>query len=1109
MSVRINSQWPLVILLFFFSCNQEEACDPVFRMVDSAQSGISFSNDLTMNENMNLLTYMYFYNGGGVSVADFNDDDLIDIYFTSNQEENRLYLNKGNFQFEDVTSIAGVQGLESAWTTGTTTADVNGDGLIDIYVSMLGNYRGLFASNLLYVNQGNDENGVPIFRERASQYGLDLVGFSTQAAFFDYDLDGDLDMFQLNHSVHSNGTYKAKRLFEGEVHKYAGDKLMRNDNGRFVDVSLDAGIYSHAGGYGLGLGVSDINNDGYPDIYVGNDFHEDDYLYINNGDGTFDEKLQEYMRLTSRYSMGNDLADINNDGLIDVLSMDMLPRDYKILVKSQTEDPFDIFTMKQSLGYGYQYSRNTLQLNNGDGTFSEIGMYSGLHATDWSWSALIADFDFDQTQDVFVSNGISKRPNDLDYIKFMSDNASKNARLKYGSNTDLSLLEKMPELKIPNFAFSGSDDLKFRNVSKEWGLQQPSYSSGSAYADFDNDGDIDLVVNNTFDHAFLYENTTVLGDQIKNDFLKVELQGPQDNQQAVGAKICAAMESGEVQVREVFLTRGFQSSVSNQVFFGVRKGDAIASLTVAWPSAGVQRIVDFEINTTVQVNYDESRLLTVPKVPASGKAFQNMDSLLDFSHKENTSFNEFSRERLIPHSQSSEGPAIAVGDVNGDGWDDIYMGGAKHQAAALFVQTANGFSRSEQPAFEEDIVQEDVDAIFLDYDGDGDLDLVVLTGGNEFFRGEAETQPKLYRNDDGMFFKVSYAFNGISLTGGAMAWTDFDEDGRLDVFFGGRAVTWSYGARANSFFLQQNEEGTFTINTEITKELVEFGLTKDAKWADMNDDGYPDLITVGEWGAIQVLINEGGKSLRNQTEEFGLSKSGGMWNSLEVTDLNDDGRPDIVAGNLGTNTKLNADEDHPMKMYVGDFDENGKTENLIYTFVDSEYKLFANKDDITNQLIVLKKKYNSYNDYSEAEQDEIVPSRWLQKSVESKVYELRSCVFLNANNGFKKVPLPIEAQFSPVNAIHLADVNDDNKIDLITGGNYRDVHTQIGKYDASYANVFLNNGDGTFETFKNGESGLQVKGEVRHIREINLDGAKYLLFARNNMPVAIRKRTLK
>ena len=800
--------------------------------------------------------------------------------------------------------------------------------------------------------------------------------------------------------------------------------------------------------------------------------------------------------------MGNDLCDVNNDGRVDILSMDMLPKDYNILVKSQTEDPYDIFFMKQNLGFGHQYSRNTLQLNNGDDTFSEIGMYSGIYASDWSWSALIADFNLDQNQDIFISNGIPKRPNDLDYVKFMSDSVVHNANLKYGQSADLSLIDKMPELKIPNVIYAGRPNLKFEDVSEAWGLGLDSYSSGSAYGDFDNDGDLDLVVNNTNDEAFFFENLTIVsGKETNARFLKFQLQGPGKNTKAIGAKVILKMESGAQQLKEVYATRGFQSSVSTDLHFGIAANDEVQSVTVIWPDGKSTLLTDIKLNSTLQLSYSTSQ----KELPISAEIItpiiQQKASPLDFTHHENKSFNEFSREPLMPHAQSSEGPAIAIGDVDGNGLEDIYIGGAKHQTSVLYLQQASGFVLSEQGVFLQDSIQEEVQAEFIDFDNDGDLDLAVLTGGNEFYRDNEEREPKLYINHNGQFEKIENPFNTLNITGGAMAWCDYNKDGKLEVFFAARAIPWAYGKPADGFLMKQNEYGTYSIDMNLSPIFSDLGNIKDAKWADLNGDGFEDLIVAGEWGPIRIFFNNEGHGFTELKDQELLNASG-MWNTLEVLDVNQDGRLDIIAGNLGTNTKLTASYAHPMRMYVKDFDQNKSSENLIYTYREGEYKLFANKDEITKQLNVLKKKFNSYHTYANASQAEIIPHNWKKDAILREVKELRSAVFLNSADGFKMMPLPKEAQFAPINDLYVQDLNADGKVDLITGGNYYNVHTQIGKYDSSYGNAFLNNGDGTFQVLTAQASGLKVKGQISKIKSIHYKNKDYLLFARNNSSIA-------
>ena len=1089
----------LCLLLISSACSVQEE-KQVFEKISSQDSGIEFVNQITNTPDFNILNYMYFNNGGGVSTEDFNGDGLIDIFFTSNQDSNRLYLNKGNFEFEDVTIESNLMGPADSWTTGTTTADINGDGKMDIYVSMLGKHLGIFGSNQLYINQGNDENGVPMFKEEGAKYGLDLVGLSTQAAFFDYDLDGDLDMFQLNQSVHSNGTFVEKRLAE-EGHPYAGDKLMRNDGGVFVNVSKGAGIKTNQLGFGLGLGISDLNLDGYPDIYVGNDFHEDDYLYINNGDGTFTESLSDQMRLTSRYSMGNDIADINNDGYPDVFSADMLPSDYQVLKASQTEDNFQIFDMKRRLGYGYQYSRNTLQLNNGNSTFSEIGLYAKLAATDWSWCPLIADFDLDGKQEIFITNGIVKRPNDLDYLNYVIADQQRATRSNEGVTRleDMKVIDLMPELKIANALFTQTADLIFEDQAQAWGLGDLTYSSGAAYADFDNDGDLDLVINNTNEEALLYRNNTLANDaENEARFINIKLENRGANPNGVGSKINLILEDGQIISRELFASRGFQSSVSSIIHIGLPEDARISELSIRWPDQTRQIVENPILN---QLNVVSKSGSTKRDETLIGETqFLSLDSLtgLTYTHIENTSFNEFVREALILHSQATDGPGIAVGDMDGNGYEDVYIGGAKGQSGKLYLQFNGEFKLSQQDVFEQDKLQEDVQAEWVDIDSDGDLDLAVLTGGNEFYRGEEALKPKIYLNKDGQLIRKSNAFNGINLTGGAMAFNDFNKDGFVDAFVGGRVKQWNYGIFPDSYFLINDGEGNLILDTDITSSMSQLGMVRDAAWGDIDGDGWDDLVVAGDWFPVAIFISDGQSLKKADPRDYGLEKNNGYWSSIQLEDLNSDGRLDMILGNLGTNTKITASADKPMQMFIKDFDDNGKIEHLIYTYREGEYKLFPTKDELTSQLISLKKKFVNYQEYSRAAQDEIIPSEWKNGAIKREIHELRSCIFINSDEGWIKQPLPMQAQLSPIHSIHVLDIDGDDRLDLLTGGNLYAVSTQIGKYDGSYGNVFLNAGDGSFNSISNKLSGIDIKGEVRAIQSLKYQDKEVLLFAINN-----------
>ena len=1083
-------------------CKKNNAPDgpPLFQQLTGNQTGIYFNNTVKDDKNLNIFNFRNFYNGGGVAIGDVNNDGKPDIFFTSNEGKNRLYLNKGNWKFEDVSEKAGITGINS-WHTGVVMADVNGDGWLDIYISNSGNFDGTKSANELYINQ---KDGT--FKEMAHQYGLDDTGIGTQAVFFDYDHDGDLDCFILTNSFRPITSFEYHPGMRDERSKDNGQKLYRNDNGHFVDVSAQAGIYGSEIGFGLGVTVGDLNDDGWPDIYVSNDFFEHDYLYINQHDGTFKEVVKSAMGHISIASMGSDMADINNDGHLDVFTTDMLPEnDYRL--KTTTKfDSYDAFNAKFKNDFHHQYEKNCLQLNNGDGTFSEIADLAGVEATDWSWGALSFDFNNDGWKDLFVSNGISKDVTDQDFLNYFGDESTKREAMESGF-TYKDFINRMPVTPISNYAFINQKDLTFKNESQQLGLAMPGFSNGAAYGDLDGDGDLDLVVNNENMEAFVYRNMASEGHL--GNYLKVQLKGKSPNTFGVGSRV-TIYTKGQKQILEQMPSRGFESSVEPALNFGLGKATMIDSLEVWWPNMKSQVIKKIRANTTIVLNQADAKDPVRLPVKIAHPVYTNVTASVisgNIIHKEN-SYVDFDNELLIPKMLSTEGPKLAVADVNGDGLQDFFMGGAANDTAKLFIQQKDGtFKQSPQFAFAQDKDNEDVGAEFFDADNDGDQDLVVATGGNEGHDASAYLTTRLYINDGKGNFTRS--FNGwplLNINASCVRCSDYDGDGNIDVFVGARSIPGNYGNSPASILLKNNGHGIFTdVTASVCPELLHLGMVTDAQWADIDHDGKKELIVVGDWMPVTIFKYQG-----NQLKKIKeIPNSFGWWNSLTITDVDGNGTPDLIAGNNGLNSKIRADKDHPAKLYVSDFDNNGTVECIqVYYKTDGKAYPFNLYDDMTAQLPILKRKLQTYKQYAGVGIEGLFTSEQLEKAEVHTVDQIKTCVFYNNGNGdFTMTALPVQAQFSPVFAALAVDINGDKKQDIFLGGNFYGLKPEVGRYDASYGVILLGGPDHSFNYITPAQSGLFITGEVRDMKEINTSKGKYIIISRNNDALQIFKKT--
>ncbi len=1065
--------WALMAISTLTACSNNPA-EAVFVEVDQRHTGIDFRNLLNENENFNIFKYQYFNNGGGLAAGDFNNDGLEDLVFTGNMVKNRLYINEGNLRFTDVTQRAGIAEKEG-WCTGVTTVDINQDGWLDLYICRTAYPFDTLRSNLLFIN-----NGDLTFTEQAADYGLDDQAFSTHSAFFDYDLDGDLDLFLLNHSTveYSKGSLEVMQLRNKHEPEFT-NKLYRNDGGRFVNVTEEAGIYSNVLTFSLGISISDFNQDDLPDIFIGNDFNEPDYLFINRGNGTFTESFSDFFDHTSMFSMGSDAADCNNDGLVDLISLDMLPRTNYQQKMHAGVDNYDKLSMLAENGFYHQSSRNMLQLNNGDGSYSEVGQLAGVSNTNWSWAPLFFDFDNDGYRDLFIANGYPRDHTDMDFLNFTANEV---VRINKGEDPiDFDgYMEQMPPIILPNFFYRQTAPLQFSDQAVAWGLDEPLVSQSAVYSDLDNDGDLDLVLNNTGDVASVYENRSE--ELFDHHYLKVKLIGGPGNAAGIGAKL-SLYARDHVVFQEQQPVRGFQSTVGPILHFGLGDITQLDSVVVRLPEGRTIRLQNVAVDQVLEINLEQAQATSPPLAATS---LYQETAWPEYQHRER-SFNDFKLQSLLPWFMSRPGPALATADVNGDGREDAYCGQGAGSTGALWTQTTDGSFSPIDWAHNPEC--EDVAAVFFDADQDGDQDLVVCSGSYEFPTGAAALRDRLYLNDgQGQFSpSIQAAFDYLG-NSSCVAAGDVDNDGDTDLFIGGGYQHGNYPLNDPSRLLLNDGNGQFTTQ-EIPADHVSA-----AHFTDLNNDGNVELVLVGEWTSLQVFSYRN-QALTNVSTQFLPEAPTGLWQSLHITDLDQDGDMDIIAGNLGTNSQLSASVEAPVELYAGDFDDNGSIDPLLFYYLEGTSWPFPSRDDLINQLPELKRKFLYFREYAEAQLNDLLSADQIAAANHYSAQSLETSIFWNEDGQLRESPLPTAAQMTPIQAITTVDANQDGVLDIVLAGNILHAKVKLGRLEGTHGTLLLGQADGTYAVAPN--SGINVRGRTNAIAAITVHGLPHLLFVRN------------